>query len=104
MTAQDLQNLEPEKAQGLFAALKEAQDTVRSYDTKAQIVGVGEGAAYGAGIGAAGGGLRNRRQTQQAEAAAATQADNLAEQTRLSLSSFGKAYKTCLEGRGYAIS
>ena len=67
-------------------------------------VGVGEGAAYGAGIGAAGGGLRNRRQTQQAEAAAATQADNLAEQTRLSLSSFGKAYKTCLEGRGYAIS
>jgi len=27
--------------QGLFAALKEAQDMVRSYDTKAQIVGVG---------------------------------------------------------------
>ncbi len=41
MTTQDAQNLEPEKAQGLFAALKEAQDTVRSYDTKAQIVGVG---------------------------------------------------------------
>lgn len=41
MTAQDAQHLEPEKAQSLFAALKEAQDTVRSYDTKAQIVGVG---------------------------------------------------------------
>lgn len=67
-------------------------------------VGVGEGAAYGAGIGAVGGGLRNRRNTQQTEAAAVAQADNLAEQTRLSLSSFGKAYKTCLEGRGYAIS
>lgn len=33
--------IEPLKAQSLMAALKEAQDTVRSYDTKAQIIGVG---------------------------------------------------------------
>ncbi len=33
--------IEPLKAQSLMAALKEAQDTVRSYDTKAQILGVG---------------------------------------------------------------
>ncbi len=32
---------DPIKVQRLQAALKEAQDTVRSYDTKAQIVGVG---------------------------------------------------------------
>lgn len=33
--------LDPIKAQSLQAALKETQDTIRSYDTKAQIVGVG---------------------------------------------------------------
>ena len=34
-------SVDPIKVQGIQSALKEAQDTVRSYDTKAQIVGVG---------------------------------------------------------------
>lgn len=38
---QGAQALEPIKANSLMAALKEAQDTVRAYDTKAQIIGVG---------------------------------------------------------------
>ncbi|MEL7489824.1 MAG: hypothetical protein AAGJ73_03825 [Pseudomonadota bacterium] len=33
--------MDPIKAQSLQAALKEAQDSIRSFDTKAQIVGVG---------------------------------------------------------------
>ncbi len=66
-------------------------------------VGTGEGAAYGAGIGAAGGGLRSRRQSQQAESADAAKAEAVAAQTRANLSNFGKAYKTCLEGRGYTV-
>ena len=33
--------ISPFAVQGVLAALKEVQDTVRAYDTKAQIVGVG---------------------------------------------------------------
>ncbi len=39
--AADSISTDPIKVQRLQAALREAQDTVRSYDTKAQIVGVG---------------------------------------------------------------
>ncbi len=64
----------------------------------------GEGAAIGAGAGAVGGALRGRRQRREDEATSTAQADSIAEQTRLSFSNYGRAYKTCLEGRGYTIS
>ena len=67
-------------------------------------VDVEEGAAYGAGVGAVGGGLRGRQQRTQSENAATGQAESLAAQTRLNLSNYGRAYKTCLEGKGYRIS
>ncbi len=67
-------------------------------------VSVGEGAAYGAGIGAVSGGLRNRRQTRQADShIAEQQAQAIAAYTAVQ-QNYGRAFKTCLEGKGYTIS
>lgn len=67
-------------------------------------VSTGKAAAYGAGAGAAGGALRGRLQQKGTDKAAAAEVESLAQQTRRNLANYGRAYKTCLEGRGYSIS
>ena len=60
----------------------------------------GKGAAIGAGVGAAGGAMR-RRQSQQQQMQAYEDAN---QQRQALMDTFNRAYRTCLEGRGYNVN
>lgn len=60
----------------------------------------GKGAAIGAGVGALMGN-RRRRQSEQEQMQSYEQAD---EQRAALMETFNRAYRTCLEGRGYTVN
>ncbi len=60
----------------------------------------GKGAAIGAGVGAAGGAMR-RRQSQQEQMRAYEDANH---QRKALMDTFNRAYRACLEGRGYSVN
>lgn len=61
----------------------------------------GKGAAWGAGMGAVGGRMRSRRQSEEI---AAAQNRAVQEVHAQGYSSYEKACKACLEGRGYSVN
>lgn len=60
----------------------------------------GKGAAIGAGVGAMGGAIR-RRQSNQAQMQAYEDANH---QRKAMMDTFDRAYRACLEGKGYTVN
>ena len=60
----------------------------------------GKGAAIGAGVGAVGGTMR-RRQSEQEQMRAYEDANH---QRKALMDTFNRAYRACLEGRGYSVN
>ena len=64
----------------------------------------GRGAAIGAATGALLGGMRRADQRRQEEEALRQHAQQQASQNKQNRDQYNRAYKTCLEGRGYTVN
>ena len=63
----------------------------------------GKGAAIGAGAGAVGGGVRNRRVQSQNQQRTEAWAQQEAAQYQKNRDGYNRAFSACLEGRGYTV-